>query len=377
MAMVVCVSWLNGGEFTIASYNCGGLSDHYDYIRAAAMQKLMQERYNAEPEWMARVEKVQQVALKVLFGKSNEEQRAAQQAWDEGNCQQFLNFITMFPNKENSPNTSWHKLCGEMLSTYHVRPVELRDQEVHRMLLGHLQDLNKLNDGVADYKALLTAGRGIMAERIFLHQLKYDIICLQEANYLKSDMFPAKYQVALADHNHSINGLAWNSERFALADLIGSINGDGFAAKLLDKETGQTVLVVSGHLSGCNPFEEIISPETKISDAAKGNKELTNIFQLFETLDADVKVIGMDSNVTPMHPRMKIIKKFGYQLDAENFLEPTCTNPYQILNTRIDWVAAKSNGEVSVTNIPVLGVGLNSIQTNLSDHKPIAARIKF
>ena len=40
-------------EFTLASYNCGALSNHYDHIRAVAMQKLMQERFNAESAEMA------------------------------------------------------------------------------------------------------------------------------------------------------------------------------------------------------------------------------------------------------------------------------------------------------------------------------------
>ena len=60
-------------------------------------------------------------------------------------------------------------------------------------------------------------------------------------------------------------------------------------------------------------------------------------------------------------------------------MEPTCTNPYQVLNTRIDWIALKSPNAkaVSVTNIPVLSVGLNNIQTNISDHRPIAAKIAY
>jgi hypothetical protein len=66
-------------------------------------------------------------------------------------------------------------------------------------------------------------------------------------------------------------------------------------------------------------------------------------------------------------------------LDARNFLEPTCSNPYLVLNTRIDWIAVKGNRTAlpSITNIPVSSVGLNSIETNISDHKPIAAKISY
>lgn len=76
-----------------------------------------------------------------------------------------------------------------------------------------------------------------------------------------------------------------------------------------------------------------------------------------------------------MHPRLNIINDAQYRLDHENYLEATCTNPYHVLNTRIDWIVI--NGEASITNIPVLNVSLNSIQTNMSDHKPIAAKVKY
>jgi len=35
----------------------------------------------------------------------------------------------------------------------------------------------------------------------------------------------------------------------------------------------------------------------------------------------------------------------------------------------------KKGSNASIMNIPVLNVGLNSIQNNFSDHKPIAAKI--
>jgi len=83
----------------------------------------------------------------------------------------------------------------------------------------------------------------------------------------------------------------------------------------------------------------------------------------------------MDSNVTSFHPRLDILKENGCMLDYENFLEPTCASPRLVLNTRIDWIAVQANTETSITNIPLLSIGLNDMHTNMSDHKPIAAKI--
>jgi hypothetical protein len=81
----------------------------------------------------------------------------------------------------------------------------------------------------------------------------------------------------------------------------------------------------------------------------------------------------MDSNITSLHPRLLFFKTAGYPLDGENYLEPTCSNPY-----RIDWVPFKSSEKTcSIVNNPVLSVGLNNIRTNISDHKPLAAKICY
>ena len=64
-------------ELTISSYNCGGLPDHYDYLRAAVMQKLVQERYIKEPQEMARIEKIQKLALQILFTNDPAVKRAS------------------------------------------------------------------------------------------------------------------------------------------------------------------------------------------------------------------------------------------------------------------------------------------------------------
>ena len=212
-----------------------------------------------------------------------------------------------------------------------------------------------------------------------LNSYPYDIICLQEADYLDDSMFPPHYEVLFAQTEHSKNGVAWNQERFELVESLGNILGRAFAVHLLDKANGKTLLVASGHITGSNPYRIEKSPKTGIADSAKGDSEIQTIIELFDSLEADLKIIGMDSNVTPLHPRLNILKEADYRVDYENFIEPTCTNPYQVLNTRIDYIAVKSahRDYASITNIPVSNVGLNSIQTNISDHKPIAARISY
>jgi endonuclease/exonuclease/phosphatase family metal-dependent hydrolase len=254
--------------------------------------------------------------------------------------------------------------------------VSISDEEVDQMLKEHFRDLCRNEDAEV---SPLQEVRTTMAKRIFAHHLKYDIICLQEADYLEPSMFPEQYEVLLVETSHSKNGIAWNKNRFELVETIGNIMGRAFAVQLFDKESGQTLLVASGHFSGCNPYRIEKDAATGAVDSTKGDVELQTVVELFNRLDADLMLIGMDSNVTSLHPRLNIIKDAGYQMDYENYLEPTCTNPHQVLNTRIDWIALKSahTKAVSVTNIPVLNVSLNSIQTNFSDHKPIAAKITY
>lgn len=369
-------SILSAHEFTISSYNCGGLSDHYDYLRAAAMQKLMQERYTAEPESMYLNEKIQKLALKILFSKDSEEVSLAQQEWDLKKYQQVIERLTASPSNPNSPNTKWNKKVDQTITSYKIRPVNIYNKEVTQMLKDHLRDLSRNKDA---NMSQLEKVRATMAKRIFAHYLKHDIICLQEADYLDQSMFPKHYEVILAETSHSQNGVAWNKNRFELIESIGDIMGRAFAVHLRDKKSGKTVLVASGHITGCNPYYITNDPKTGTIDSAKGDAELKAIVELFSTYDSDLKLIGMDSNVTALHPRLNILKDAGFQIDYENHLEQTCTNPYQVLNTRIDWIALKSDSQedASVTNIPVLNVGLNSIQTNISDHKPIAAKITF
>lgn len=373
VSLIFLSSVLSASEFTISTYNCGGLSEHYDYLRAACMQKVMQERYNAEPETMALNEEIQKLALKIRFSNDPQEKQYAQRQWDRKNYTQLFKHLSSSPLDPNSPNTTWNQKTEQSISSYRVRPVVISDEEVTHMLHDHCRDLSqKEGSGLAH----LTDVRATMAKRIFAHHLKYDIICLQEADYLHPSMFPENYATLFSDTSHSINGVAWNTKRFELVESLGNLMSRAYAIHLRDKESGKTVLVASGHITGCDPYC-VHKDENGTLDSTKGDAELQAIVDLFKGHEADLKLIGMDSNVTSLHPRLNILKDGGYNLDYKHHLEPTCANPHQVLNTRIDWIALKADCPASVKNIPVLGVCLNSIQTNMSDHKPIAAKIVY
>ncbi|MBB64457.1 MAG: hypothetical protein CMO81_05290 [Waddliaceae bacterium] len=113
-------------------------------------------------------------------------------------------------------------------------------------------------------------------------------------------------------------------------------------------------------------------------DSIKGDRELAALIDLLASKTSDINIIAMDSNVAATHPRLNLLKENTYRIDYKNYLEATCTNPWQILDTRIDWIAIQAPKEsVSIENIPVRSIGLNSLKTNMSDHKPIAAGIHF
>lgn len=376
---IICLflntSILSGTEFTVGSYNCGGLTHHYDYLRAATMEILMQERHIAEPEYMSLNEKIQKVALKKLFSTDPVEKTAAEREWTQKKYKKYFNILTKAPTSPNSINTIWNEKAENMITTYKIRPVVIYDEKVNELIEQHLTDLNKVI-GLTRSEQLQEA-RKIMAKRIFAHHFNFDILCLQEADYLDSSLFPDTYEVLFADSTHSKNGIAWNKQRFELVNLIGDILGRAFAVQLRDKETGKIVSIASGHITGCNPYRTEKDPATGVADSAKGDREIQTIIDIFNKKDSDLMIIGMDSNVTSLHPRLTILKDAGYQMDYENYLEPTCSNPYLALNTRIDWILVKSKVNASITNIPVLSVGLNNIKTNISDHKPIASKITY
>lgn len=369
---------LSAAEFTISSYNCGGLSDHYDYLRAVSMEKVMQGRYLAEPEAMSQNEKIQRLALKILFAKEKKEETEAREEWKNKHCRALVRKLMADPTAKNSPNAIWHKKAEEAITSYKVRPVVIHDKKVNQTLGGHLRGLTGRFDAKVKNADLLQEARHMMAKKIFDLHVNHDIIALQEANYLDPSVFPSHYEVLFSNGGHLKTGIAWNKHKFELIEQIEEPSEKALVLLLRAKESEKTVLVASAHLTGCNPFGVLKNPTTGQADSAKGDAELQAIVALFEVQEADVKVIAMDSNVTSLHPRLKILKKGKFMLDYDNFIDPTCANPYQVLNTRIDWIAFKcKSSEGQIANIPVLSVGLNNHQTNMSDHAPIAAKIRY
>lgn len=380
-SMLPSLSPLSAAEFTIGSYNCGGLSNHYDYLRAVSMQKLMQQRHNAEPEIMARHERIQQLALKIAFSKDPEEVLAAQQEWSRKGYDTLVNQLTESPSDANSPHHVWNQKIDAIITSYKTRPIIIHDNEVRGMLVAHIKDLYRRVKTQQPHYPIplplkridrLNVVRAKMAKKAFAHYMKHDIICLQESTYLNPSMFPQNYTVMISNEANK-TGIAWNQERFELVEDLGAVLGRAFVLKLRDKESDKTVLVASLHLTGCNPY--VVQNE----DSAKGDNELKAVIEKLSEQEADFMLIGMDSNVTSLHPRLHQLKEAGYQIDCDNYIESTCTNPGYILNTRLDWLALKTNETepVSITNIPVLSIGLNSLETNMSDHKPIAAKVVY
>lgn len=360
-------STLFAQDFTVCSYNCGGLPDYYDYLRAVAMHNLLQERYNQEPEKMALFQEAQNLALRITFS----EDRSAQIKWDQGEYEALLTDLL-----SDAANDQWYRKSQMTITPYNVRPVEIFDEETQEMLRAHASALTNGNEmGLDRLDSTIRA----MGERIFQHELKYDIICLQEADYLLPSMFPPNYTLRICDRSqHSLNGIAWNHEKFEwLGQIKTDTIGRSIVALFKDLKSGKTVAVGSGHICGCNPFSTVIDQATGIADSDRGDVELEALIEALASSHAEIQVLGIDSNVTATHPRLKIVRDAGYAIDFQNYLYPTCTYPHGILNTRIDWIAVKSSGcNVEIQNIPVLGVGLNSYQTNMSDHRPIAAKIK-
>ena len=373
LVLLVNLTFVSAASFTVSSYNCGGLSDHYDYLRAATMQQLMKERYRQESQQMALKNRMQAIFLKMIMANSQEEIEDECREWNEGNYGKLF-----WDSISESSNISWNHKVNQMITPYNVRPVVIFDERVSNFVKRHLQEIT--GDMVSELPELLRNGRYMMAKKIFSEHLNQDIICLQEADYLDESVFPDNYEVRFSESDHSVNGIAWNKDRFDLIKVVGAPLDRGFIIKLLDKVDNSIVAVASAHLTGCNPYKNEINPDNGRSDSMQGNLELITIMEwMEEQIDPDLLVIGMDSNVTPHHPRLLNLKRYYYQMDTHNELYATCTNPNLVLDTRIDFIAIRPRrviyDDVSITNIPVLGVDLNNIENNISDHKPVAAEI--
>ena len=369
LTCLALITPLFSAEFTITSYNCGGLSDHYDYLRAASIQKVMQERWNKEPDLLNLNDQIQKIALKILFSEDPLEKSLAQQEWNGKNYQEQLD------NLLNPTSFSlWKEKMDEAITSYKIRSVCINDEDIQERIQQHIDQLAPPKEGNESFLDQVNKTRSIMAERIFKYYLKQDIICVQEADYIEPHHLPDHYNFASSGSLHSINGVIWNTHRFQCVEQIGDILGRAYLIKLKDLETDKVVLVASGHITGCHPYLVVGQ------DSQKGDQEIQTILELMDSQeDVDLKILAMDSNVASTHPRLKILKDASYQLDSTNYLDSTCSNPNLILNTKIDWILAKPEtvDNFKITNISLAEIGLNSIETNISDHKPVAAKIMY
>lgn len=310
---------------------------------------------------------IQQVALKILFGNA-QDSATAQQEWEQNGYQYVADTLASSPIESTSPNSYWHQKCLNTITPYNVRPISVWDKQVYASIRSRLGTPPRSPAAIRTW----------IARTIFASNLRTDIICLQESEYLNQYIFPSNYAVVFAPNTHQRTGIAWNRNRFEEVEVIGSVANKAFAVKLRDRVNNKVILVASGHFTGCNPYRTEQNPHTGALDSARGDAELQNVVDMFNTHSVDLTLLGMDSNVTSLHPRLRILKDAGFELDYTNYLEQTCTNPYYVLNTRIDWIMIKSPSQTAtITNLPIPNIGLNNIADNFSDHKPIAASVSY
>lgn len=352
-------------EFTFGSYNLGCLRDHYDYMIAARMSVLMRDRYREEPLEMALIERIQEVAARRFLGSDSVTRDLAEHEWDTLGYQAMIEKITMPPGNEGSIHQEWYDRSNAMMSDFKTFPVVVNEQQIVDAVMEQV--------GSMDPQAILLE-RQRLYQKIVREALNTDILCFQEADYMPASQLPSRYESVQSDRNKSIQRIAWNANRFELIQNFGDIASDkGFAVLLRDKTSQKTVAVASAHLQGCNPFQRVYDQEGT-PDSIKGDKQLSAVINTLDRTGADVQLVGIDSNVTALHPRLQMLRTAGFEFDADHFIEPTCPSPYFICNTRLDWIAAKG---AFVMNMPVMNVDLNSLCTNPSDHKPIAARVHY
>jgi len=352
-------------SLSIMSYNCGGIEHHYDYQRAACMQKLMRQREKKEPMALAFAAFGETVQLQALFDPT------CPLKYGDGATSSFYHD----PTQPSSFHHQWYKQASTMISHYQDPHVIIYDKEVFHNILNHCQkvmlDHNLPIKGLT-FEEKIGACRSIMAKDFFRRNSSYDIIALQEADdFIQNKSIPKEYEVLAASQTHSINALCFKKERFTLIRKTYIKEGQGIVAHLFDKTTQKTITIASAHLTGCNPY-------VKGPDSEKGDKQLKALISYLEKDDGNIKVIAMDSNVTAVHPRLKIVKDHHFILDYKNYIYPTCTSPYYCVDTRLDWIAVYDNKSCKrIENRKIEHCRLNAIEENFSDHAPVGADIEL
>ncbi len=360
--------------FTVGSYNSGGLPGHYDYQRACVMQKIMSQRYEEEPELMQNNFVMQKWGLKKIYQKDPEGERTER---DRG-CSDLFAAICQPPKDEpGNLHFGWFKRVEQAISSYksaYKNAVRIFDLEVKSKLENFI---GWTRNGATPRYVKLEEARRSLAGKIFEKSLTQHIVCLQEANFLQDFDFPSRYEKQFSRGCNTLTAVLWDKNRFRPLEIIHNIANRAIAVLLEDRFSGKTILVASAHLTGCNPYREEIAPNG-VKDSEKGDAQLQEILERLDCYDVDLKILAIDANVTSLHPRLQWLPRKGYWLDCINYLYPTCTNPYYVLDTRIDWIAVKVRPGLNALggNLPIDRVRLNGMANNMSDHRPIALEIR-
>lgn len=377
---------LNDNTLTVASFNMGGIpipttyhpdsptATSYDYIESLTSNELMRERYAAEPKQLELILKIQEVALQRCFGEGDT-QRRAERTWEAEDYQSKLEELMDPVN-----NKPWYEKNGQKLplfwdvqkAVHSDTPIDITitDDNVRRQLSEFLDIADSQITPGSEFDEIILNKRKEIAKRIFSDELSdADIITLLEYNDFaaESPLSLDEYDVQFKSERFVTTGIAWKKERFEFVREIGRDElVRSYSVLLRDRLTNKTIAVGALHPVGCNPFLSNAGSKT-------GDETLKTALKVMETAQADLMIVGTDANVTPTHPRLGLFAEAGYKVDP-SFFYPTATNPVDFVDTKIDYIAVKG-GEIQ--NLPVLSVGLNSMRTNISDHKPLKAKIRY
>ncbi len=413
---------------------------HYDRAMAASMAEVMRVRRLVDVEVgdMSAIEGLQGLFLKTLFSSNQQE---VADAVGQRDREYNSDLQWYFKNGRQVRNQKASNHLRSILGSYRGQghAFTVFSEKVRRALAMPLSSQRESEDAACKNKIKEIFRDSLHQDIICIqeanwinHEMfassKYDSIFTTSASSESRATQPSR------------KGIAWNRDRFAFVKPIESIEKRAIAVQLRDKINNKIVSVVSALVSGCDPFsprevvrkvlrevenlslsdqigadpaaatsssgknrvgdssgvphgaeveEGMFEPkasgapanmvEERKYDSTRGDEELRDIFLKLEEEESDLVVIGTDLNVTSLHPRMRMFRNFGYQLDYINEIYPTCTAQSYCLDARLDWIFVKPRNDlrVSIRNLPIDTVGLNDLRTNVSDHKPVASEVSY
>lgn len=370
---------INKFTMKVISYNCDCLSNNYAYLRSIVLGELIKKRkeinnVNENTNDMIINEEIQKLALKAKFDKDQQSLSSYEQYLKNNE-----KLIEQLSSEDGS--IEWINELNKSMTLFKDRKVnvDILDNSIKQKFKNEtkINEKNKANIVSNDVMKF----RKINFKELFCKKLcPYDIMCLQEADYIEPSMFPKNYNGVFSKASVDKKAIVWDKNRYLCIEVTDEliINKKNekenvyFAVQLIDKYFHIRLLVISGHFAGCNPYQPIYTDGKMDSNRGDINCQQTIKFANDKSskYSIDITIIGMDTNVTAMHPRMDIIANEDYKIDTTNW-EATSTNPVQIVDTRIDHIAMKSKySTMKIKNIPINSVLLNDA-FNPSDHKPI------